>query len=251
MNKWVFLMIICTTIHANNPVLSQHEKGWYWHDDVKKVEETVLAKKAEPTVITNPDKTWKLVGKMVERARAKAILNPTPENIANARRTQRLVVAQANLFSQRWMLDLLLHPENDESLTNPNNSSARDLYNQQNNLLKEKAISQSTGLYYFYDGGEPFSEAMAEVVRDFAQRYLVPVIPVSMNTRYTSLFPESRSDNGQAKNMGVKHIPAVFTLHPLTKKAMPVAYGLVSQSELKENILMVTNAYSTGAFNEK
>ena len=256
MAKWLLwlLMSMSSFTHAAHPYLNQHEAGWYWHNEPIETEQ----KKEKPTsqdVSNNqpadPDKTWKLIGQVVERARAKAILNPSPANIAAARRLQRLIVAQSSLFSEKWMLDLLLHPEEDESLVNPSNSSARDLYNQQNSLQKEKviaAISQSSGLLYFYQGGEPFSERMAEVVSDFGKHYNMKILPIAMNNHISPYFPDSRVDAGQASEIGVKHIPAVFALHPSSKQPMPVAYGLISQSELKDNILMVVNAFQSGDY---
>ncbi len=90
---------------------------------------------------------------------------------------------------------------------------------------------------------------MAEVVSDFANSYHMTVIPIAMTDRFSPLLPNSRVDSGEANQMGVKHIPAVFALNPISKKAMPVAYGLLSQSELKENILMATKAFQSGEYN--
>lgn len=255
MGKWtvLFLMTFACQLHANTPYLKEHEAGWYWHNEPPAVEKkkTKAVKKpaSKPSVPADPDKTWKLIGKMAERARAKAILNPTPNNVAEARRIQRMIVNQASLFSERWMLDLLLHPEMDESLVNPSNSAARDVYNQRNDMIKEQAIyaiGQTSGLLYFYEGGEPYSERMAEVVRDFSNRYQMLVTAISVNDRISPLFPQSRTDSNLARQMGVRHIPAVFAMNPLSKKVMPIAYGLVSQSELKENILMASNAFKSG-----
>lgn len=258
MGNWVslILLMICSSVYAE-PFLKTHEEGWYWHNEPIEIKKEKTQQESEvqqpPRQPADPDKTWKLVGKMVQQARAKAILNPTPANIAQARHLQRLLVAQSNLFSERWLIDLLLHPEEDESLINPSNSAARDIYNDEKSLLKErliKQIGQTAGFFYFYDGGEPYSEKMAAVISDFASRYQLTVIPVAMNNKQSPYFPHSQMDSGQAIQMGVKHIPAVFAVNPVTKKTMPVAYGLISQSELKENILMATNAFQSREYDE-
>lgn len=234
------------------PNINTHEIGWYWHNEKieieKKPKKPVKTAEVKPA---DPAKVWKQIGAMVDRARAQAILNPTTQNIARARHLQRLLVAQSNLFSEKWMLDLLLHPEEDENLINPNNSAARDIYNHQNDLLKEKAISQlsqTSGLIYFYKADEPYSESMAMVVQNFAARYQMQVLPIAMSNKASVHFPDSRFNRGEAREMGVKHVPAVFAIHPISKQAMPVAYGLVSQSELKENILRVSLAFQPGGY---
>ncbi|HIF0232782.1 TPA: type-F conjugative transfer system pilin assembly protein TraF [Legionella pneumophila] len=251
---FVLLMVLVNGLSfANHPYLNQHEEGWYWHNEpkesIKKKVKKTPSRLSHTNQIADPDKTWKLIGKRVQQARAKAILNPTPKNIARARRLQRMVVGQANLFSEKWMLDLLLNPDQDESLVNPSNSAARDLYNQQSNLEKEKAIAlirQKSGLFYFYKAGEPYSERMAQVIHDFAMSYQLPLIPIAMTQVSSPVFLDSRMDSGEAAQMGVKHIPAVFSLNPMTNKPMPVAYGLVSHSELKERILLAVQTFQSG-----
>lgn len=256
MRKWMglFFLIFSSGVYAETSWLKGHETGWFWHNEPvsqKKSDSKPDEKpaKTSSSLPADPDKTWKLIGKMAERARAAAILNPTPENVANARRIQRLIVNQSNLFSERWMLDLLLHPEMDESLVNPNNNAARDIYNQQNAYTREKALEafgKTSGLLYFYDGGEAYSERMAEVVREFASRYHMQVIAIAVNNKPSSFFPQSRADNGLSKQMGVRHIPAVFAINPHSRKSMPVGFGLISQSELKNNIFMASQTFQSG-----
>lgn len=239
-------------VFASSRFLNQHEYGWYWHNEPIVTDKKEVKQKAALTP-PNPEKTWKMIGQMVEQSRARAILNPTFKNITEARRMQRAVVGQANLFSERWMLDLLLHPELDENIVNPNTSAGRTLYHEQNSMLKEKLIakvSQASGLFYFYQGGESYSERMAEVVRDFAQSYHMRLIPVAMNAQFSPLFPKSQVDSGLANQMKVKHIPAVFAMNPYSKTMMPIAYGLVSQSELKENLFLATLGLQTGGTHE-
>lgn len=261
MVKWflvVLMLLLNTLVFASHSYLNEHEAGWYWHKDPKEPvkKRTKKQQSVAPPIngVADPDRTWKLIGKRVQQARAKAILNPTPQNIAQARRMQRLVVAQANLFSEKWMLDLLLNPDQDESLVNPSNGAARDLYNNQSNLEKEKAITlirQSSGLIYFYQAGEPYSERMAQVIRDFSMSYQLPLTPVAMTQSVSPVLPNSRMDSGEASQMGVKHIPAVFALNPISHKPMPIAYGLISHSELKEHILMAINTFQFGDYNAR
>ncbi|MCR9192613.1 MAG: type-F conjugative transfer system pilin assembly protein TraF [Gammaproteobacteria bacterium] len=250
MNKlWVvFFAMFFYTSQALSFSLSDHEKGWYWHDDPKPIlrkKEKVVRKKEAAAA---PDKTWKLIGHTVEVAMARAILDPTPENVAIARKMQRKLTKQASIFSERWTLDLLLNPEQDESLVNPNSSAARGLYNQENSIVKDlavQALSKSSGFIYFYEGGEAYSEKMAEVLKDFGNQYQIGIIPISVNNHISFVFPKSLVDSGQAQMMHVKHIPAIFSIHPKTNRPMPIAYGVVSHSELKDNILMASEFFST------
>ncbi|WP_195912724.1 conjugal transfer protein TraF, partial [Legionella pneumophila] len=103
MARWFFVLLVSVSpfLYAEQPYLNEHEEGWYWHKDPKEeVKNKPQPESVAPSHVSkpaDPDKTWKLIGNRVQQARAQAILNPTPENIARARRLQRLIVAQANL----------------------------------------------------------------------------------------------------------------------------------------------------------
>jgi conjugal transfer pilus assembly protein TraF len=56
-------------------------------------------------------------------------------------------------------------------------------------------------------------------------------------------FPDSRTDSGQAKTFKVTVTPALFAVNPYTQKAFPVAYGLTSETELRDNIHRLMTQY--------
>ena len=52
-----------------------------------------------------------------------------------------------------------------------------------------------------------------------------------------------KTDSGQAIQFQVKATPAVFAVNPTTGKAFPIAYGLTSETELRDNIYNIVKRY--------
>jgi conjugal transfer pilus assembly protein TraF len=78
--------------------------------------------------------------------------------------------------------------------------------------------------------------AFALVVRDFAARYNLTVLGVSLDGIVLREFPTSRQDNGIATSLNIKVVPALIAVHPKTGKQIPIAYGMISQSEMEARI---------------
>jgi len=53
-------------------------------------------------------------------------------------------------------------------------------------------------------------------------------------------FPDARRDNGIAERLGISHVPALIALHPKSGKFIPLAYGMVSISEIEERVELLT-----------
>ena len=99
-------------------------------------------------------------------------------------------------------------------------------------MQKEKAIaqiSQTSGLLYFYEGGEPFSEQHGKSVSDFANSYHMTVIPIAMTKSFSPLFPNSRVDSGQATQMGVKHRFRSFYRRHISKNTQSASFLILKR----------------------
>jgi conjugal transfer pilus assembly protein TraF len=77
-------------------------------------------------------------------------------------------------------------------------------------------------------------------VKGFSQKYGWSVLAVSLDGGTLSEFPEARRDNGIATRLQISHVPALIALHPRTGQFIPLAYGLVSESEIEERAELLT-----------
>ena len=77
-------------------------------------------------------------------------------------------------------------------------------------------------------------------MKSFAKTYGWSLLPVSLDGGTLPEFPHAKKDNGIAESLGVSHVPALIALHPKSGKFIPLAYGMVSISEIEERVELLT-----------
>ncbi len=80
-------------------------------------------------------------------------------------------------------------------------------------------------------------------MKRFSQKHGWAVLAISMDGSSRTIlpeFPDAKPDNGISKRLQITHVPALVALHPKTGKLIPLAYGLVSESEIEERIELLT-----------
>jgi conjugal transfer pilus assembly protein TraF len=215
---------------------AQHAIGWHWYDDPK------LAAKADNKVTVNPILQMQALKQTVEWTLDKAILDPTVENVKAYIVLQNAISQRADQFSRVWQWALLQGPHLDFSLVHPTNQIGRAVYldaltDQQDQAIK--ALAKQRGLFFFYHSQCPYCQRFAPIVKSFSERYGMPVVPITTDGIALPEFPNSRSDQGQAQKFQVRAQPALFTVDPYTHQAVPVAYGLISEQDLRQRILNI------------
>ena len=183
----------------------------------------------------------------VKRSLDTAILNPTPENMKNYIAQQNEVTQRSARFSKLWQEALLQDPQLDFSLQHPTNNIARQVEVDQQSTQEEQAIkklAQESGLFFFYRSTCPYCRAFAPILKRFADRYGITVMPITTDGITLPEFPQSYTDQGQAATFQVKVEPSLFIVNPYTKKAIPVGYGLMSEVDLKKRILDIARSNS-------
>ena len=79
-------------------------------------------------------------------------------------------------------------------------------------------------------------------MKSFGEQYGLSIIPISIDGKMASSYPQSKLDNGQAMAMGIKHFPALFLVNPKKNEYKPLAYGFITQDDLARRVLnVVTN----------
>lgn len=242
MNKLLMLMGCCLisgAVHAGS-YYAEHEVGWFWYDDPKEMTEehakAPVSRSSDPNVIVNTAK------QKINTALNQAIVSPTVENITKYIELQEAMGARAETISAVWQQALLKRPDLNYSLKHPTNNVALQVYHEEESRKQEKAVAdfaKKTGLFFFYKSTCPYCQRFAPILKNFVARYGLNVIPVTMDGIALPEFPDSRIDNGQSKQFQVSVTPSLFAVNPYTKKAFPVAYGLTSETELRDNIYKI------------
>jgi conjugal transfer pilus assembly protein TraF len=241
---------------SNNWVKAQPSKlafferraeGWHWYQDSLSENEVEEKKKKPDPVLPSQTPTQAIESqrKEIESKLHAAIVEPTRENLMAYIIIQKALMDQSQRFSESWQRVVMTTPALDESLVHPVDQNARHVYygEKSKELTKRiKTLSQEYGLFFFFKKECPYCHQFAPVVKHFAEKHGWSVLAVSLDGGTLPEFPHARRDNGIASRLQVGHVPALIALHPQSGQTIPLAYGLVSESEIEERIELLTRA---------
>lgn len=219
--------------------------GWQFYNLPEKKKDMEKPKQPKPenkAISLSPIEQMKLIQKRMEDARIVAIMEPTTQNIATYRVYQDFFVEKANVFSSQWQKMLLEYPDFDYNVKNSYYNATVPIKAAEERATEKRAIdalNQQYGVFFFYRGNVALDNKLAEIVKDFGEKYGLSIVPISLDGRITPQFPKSRKDSGQAAKMKIKHFPALFIVNPKKGEYKPLAYGFITQDDLARRVLNV------------
>lgn len=248
------------TDQAIHQFFEDKERGWFWYEqlpeeDQEKVREII--KKNHPTVIppdTKPkqEQTTKKEDeplstawfkKNFDRYKNAAIDNPYDQD---AMRTylflEKFMNDRAKVFAYQRQAAMLAEPFLDASSSRPianfGMKSMNQMANENKGLILTE-LAKHVGIYYFYRSDTVFSLQQAPLVNALAKEFNFEIKAVSMDGKPlpNNLFPQYLTDNGQAKSLGIKQVPATYLFNPQNNSVELISQGLQSLPELQKRIL--------------
>ncbi len=176
-----------------------------------------------------------------EEALNASILNPTKENILHERMLAVIYMDLAQKYQERAQMVVASNPQINYTLRHPVDDAARKQHDAIDDHKRDdriKALTKTHGLFFFYAGACRHCKAFAPTIKRFASRYGFEIIPISLDGEKLPEFPNSKKDNGQAENLGLKSLPAVFAIDPSKgpQQSMLLSYGNVSVLELADKL---------------
>ena len=203
--------------------------GWHWQASHETEEEE---DESDPLL------NLQIENEAMKRALYVARKHPTKDNVKQYIEMQNKVTLEAHDFSDTWKQVLLENPILNYAIKHPTNNYARMIEEDEIHKKEEAAIhalASTSGLFFFYRSTCAYCRAFAPTVKQFADTYGIKVIAITTDGIPLSQFPDSRMNQGQAENFGIKVEPALFIVNPRTDEKIPVAYGLISLADLKRN----------------
>ncbi len=230
------------------PYLNEHARGWFWYElTPPKVKKKKAAKKKKEEVFVFPPRTMVEEKREIKAWKARAVMNPTEKNLVAYIRLQNWVMQQANIFSVNWKKVIWTHPELDFSQSHPVNSNAifikqdaEDLYDRQ----RIRKLGKDYGLFFIFKSSCPYCEKLAPMLKYFSRDYDMSIIPISYDGAVLSDFPNPRPDHGVTAQLGVRSLPALFLVNPKKRIVIPLAYELISETQLVHRIIIMTRRTS-------
>ena len=247
-----FLSISKNHAAPEKSFFSDHARGWFWYEDpdLDTLEEPKKEEKEKASLITPAEKPKSArerlndVKEHLSELKAKAILEPTQENVKAYQEMQMKVVNQSEAFSKAWVMNVYMNPSLDENVKNPTAQAARFVVYEEERKETERIISglkNTYGLFYFYSGSCSYCKAFAPILKQFADKYGWEVMAISLDGAPSDVFSNWQPDNGVSKQWHVQTVPAVFAVNPENNNIIPVANGFTAIDAMEKRIVTIVH----------
>lgn len=234
----LFFVICCPPLQGM--WLDGKAEGWAWYEDKDpKLPEQEQNVEQKPEV-TEENYSAKLnaLQKKLEEAKARAVIEPTKENIYAYQLLQKNLSENASVFTSLWTKNLLEHPELDSRIENPVTQYGINTRKETDTKEKDalcKSLAQDHLLFFFYNGAEKPSQIFSLLIKDFSEKHgfaLVGIVADGSPIEGIHTLP----DNGISNEFKVSTFPSVYLVTQETGSYRPVSHGLSSLDQIENNI---------------
>lgn len=243
------------------PYYQTGAQGWFWYEQPPVQPKKPQPKPVVPTAVAVPPPVqvkpaedpsdplvqMKQVQEAIERAQARAVLDPTPANVQAFMVANAQAQAQAARFAETWQQVLWQTPQLDYRLVKPADDQAIHAFNDAKLAINEQFLreaSQRYGLFFFFRSTCPYCHKLAPILRQFAATYGFHILPVSLDGKGLPEFPAFQTSQQIALELKVEAVPAIFLVEPNKRDIQPISYGFITWDELRTRIYTVLNKHS-------
>jgi len=223
--------------------------GWHFYCDRDERDAEAEDSAAPEPPPARPESAMERILKMrrvLEEARARAVLDPSAENVAAYLHLQQEALQRAASFSDAFRRTVWGNPDLDYTLRRPVGALAKRLWSDERRAERTAVLAKlgkRYGLIYLGDASCPACRVFGPLLRAFALRHGLDVLAVSLTGGPLEGWPEAAPDQGRAARLGLKTrvVPAVFLYDTRTSRALPVSFGVVAEDQLAERIFALTS----------
>ncbi len=224
--------------------------GWHYYCDE---EPPAPPKVNEPIkqAITKPAKTardqLKEVQEKLEELKARAVMEPTEENLRDYMSFQYEQLNRATKFSDQWQRVVWANPNLDATINRPVNKLGKEAWidNQLANIeLSIKEALKNNGLYFVFSQKCDFCAVQSKILNEWQKLdNNITIIGVSLDKSILPEFPTPIHDNGNFVRAGLNpdKLPAIILYNSKTQSITPLTYGVQAIDELKNRIYTITS----------
>ena len=177
--------------------------------------------------------------------KARAILEPTPENVTTYVRYQREQLDRASMFSDVWQRAVWQNPELDYTLQRPVGTVAKAQWLETRKSDRDQALvhlGERYGIFYFFAQSCGACNVFSPILKSIADSHGLHVMAISTDGGPSPTFPRYSVDSGQRERMGLTGnvTPAVVLFDTVTRRAVPIGFGVMAADELMDRIYTLT-----------
>lgn len=237
------------------PFLQDQARGWFWYEDPpapaqpKPLPKPPAGATAAPPAKPAEVRMYEQFKAGMEEARIVAMFNPTQANVERYVQYRTALVKIADQLAEAGQRVVWANPEYDFTQKRPVSAiglQVHDANQAEQSRQTFQRLAKSHVLYFFFKSDCPYCHAFAPILAGFAQATGIKIFPVTLDGGGLAEFPQPHRDRGQAAALGATTVPAVFLANPATREIVPVAFGILSETELVERILAIANPTASG-----
>ena len=182
----------------------------------------------------------------LEEMKARAILEPSAENVTAYVRFQREQLDRSSLFADVWQRALWQDPGLDYTLQRPVSTLGKRAWIDQRKSDRDLVmaqLSQRYGVFYFYASSCGACDIFSPILKAVSDKFGLAVLAVSMDGGPSPTFSNYVVDSGQYERLGLgtdRQVPALVLFDSVTKQPMPIGYGILSQDEIMDRVFQLT-----------
>ena len=220
--------------------------GWHFYCDRREEPREVHPGPIPPVVDERPaTERIEAMRKVLEEARAEAILNPTTENVTAYLRLQQETLQRAATFSDAFRRTVWATPELDYTLRRPVGALAKQVWSDGRRQARDAVLArlgERYGLIYLGHAGCAGCKVFGPLLRAFATRNGLDVLAVSLTGEALEGWPEAVPDQGRAARLGLGNapVPALVLFDAALRRVIPVGFGVMAEDEMAERIFALT-----------
>lgn len=230
----------------------ERKLGYWFYCEKEKPKKGKQKEQAKPDV--NAAAKLAMVSKQLDELKARAILNPSPQNVSNYIRFQREQLDRASTFADMWQRVLWQTPELDYTLERPVNNLAKREWTRVRKGAREdvmRSLSERYGVFYFYSSSCGACDIAGPIVKGVSDRFSITVKAVSMDGGPNTSFPDFLIDTGQYSAMGLDgngQVPALVLYDTEARRPIPIGFGIMAADEIMDRIFALTQTQPGGDF---
>lgn len=185
------------------------------------------------------------IGRELDELKARAILEPSTANVSAYAAFQREQMNRASLFADVWSRAVWQNPALDYTLQRPVGTLGKREWletRKADRTATMAALARRYGVYYFYASACGACDVFAPILKSLSDQYDLSVLPVSMDGGRSGAFPTFVVNTGQYEKMGLSgnQVPALVLFDTVTRRPVPIGYGIMSADEVIERIFTLT-----------
>ena len=216
---------------------------WFYCDKPKAGTRSALP---APAPQQSADARLKAIGQQLDELKARAILEPTTQNVIAYVRFQREQLDRSSTFADVWQRALWQNPDIDYTLQRPVSTVGKRAWLDNRSAERQAAmarLSQRYGIFYFYAQSCAACEIQSPILKSVGDSNRLSIVAVSMDGGPNRTFPGYVVDSGQRARMGLpdRATPALVLFDTVTRRPIPIGTGLMAADEIIDRIFMLTN----------